>query len=206
MRTTLSMLRGEVIEFPASLDPNSSLHEHAIVVELTDQVPRYAWATNTVEEDRTTHRKRGYIFVSEDLRNENRTRQKAVLAEEWLETMLTLQDSTKRKEKKTLKDRIAMIELLSDLQHRMHWHDDDEEEAEVGLGLQHLLLSKQTIIDFVKNNYGLTISTLGQMARDPATASDAGRIIRSAERVIAQSKNVHLDLAELRIQQLLFSQ
>lgn len=179
-----------------------------ICVSCVDRSHPHLWAVNNIQE-LTAGRKRAMIIITEDLLQLPKTRRKFILAKEWIEVMLGFANIEVRKREQRLgngdEKRVVLIELFNSLGIANHWEEDKEEEKILQLGLQHLLLSKETFKGFLAANFnGMRIRQLQDLANDPGRGTEAYKLLGSLERSLAAAKSIPRSLVELRLQQLLF--
>lgn len=176
----------------------------SIIVTFRAQ-PKTHWATNVIELSKENKSKyTAYIFLDHSIVNLEPELRKAILAEEWLEVMVGIDEPDRRKSKRT-SSRTALVELYSSLGRDAHWMDDNEEQLEKRVGLQHLLLPDDFIRSFIQNRYQITVERIKSLSDDDETANQAGRIIRSIERAIAADRFLKVELVQLRLTQFIFS-
>jgi hypothetical protein len=209
MHQTFGALRNELLKIPTfekgDVDrKDARFSKSSIVVKFGDQ-PMTHWATNVLKQDpRDASVFTAYIYLDRSILHAEPELRKAVLAEEWLEVMVGIEEPDRRRSKRTT-SRTSLVELYSTLGRGAHWMDDDEEQAEKRVGLQHLMLPDELILTFIADRYKTSVREIRELSEDESTANEAGRVIRSIERSISAEKFLKLELVQLRLTQFIFS-
>lgn len=207
MRPTLRAREGETMRLEACHNDDlehEHFRDHEIVVSFEPPKDELLWAANVIQ--KRDEKVVGYVYVNPELADKDKDLKKFCLAEEWLEVMVGFADLARRESRRAVRGRgkVELIELFNSMGKRALWQDTDEDLQQIQVGLQHLLVSEDTIRDTIEKSYRMPMDEFRQLARDRDRANEARRLISSVERSIAAERFVRLDLVELRMDEVLY--
>jgi len=160
------------------------------------------WASNYVRinEDGS---KEGVIQINNDIRKLSKIQQKIILAEEWIELMLTFHHKGVRNERRVFGKEEAVC-LFNTLKRRSLWQDSSDFTFKMTEALRWLMVSRDSIDEMLDQEFeGMTVSSVRQMIKHDPTKAE--QLIPKFVNRFGDKWSVDTELVYERFQEILFS-